>query len=71
MWTDPLAVLPSPHSSGSRALERRQFFYDDKSDLDAAIEKALRYGWKLLSRSHSSEKGHGADLVRPRMDKAA
>jgi len=31
----------------------------------------LRYGWKLLSRSYSSEKGHGADLVRPRMSKAA
>ena len=71
MWTDPLTVFPFQHPAGSQALEHRQFFYDDKNDLDDAIEKALRYGWKLLSRSYSSEKGHGADLVRARMSKAA
>ena len=71
MWTDPLAVFPSQHPAGSQALEHRQFLFDDKSELDGAIETALRYGWKLLSRSYSSEKGHGADLVRPRMNKAA
>jgi len=71
MWTDPLAVFPLQHPAGSQALEHRQFFFDAKNDLDVAVEKALRYGWRLLSRSYSSEKGHGADLVRPRMSKAA
>ena len=71
MWTDPPAVLPLQHPAGSQAQEHRQLFFDDKKDLDDAIETALRYGWKLLSRSYSSEKGHGADFVRSRMNKAA
>jgi hypothetical protein len=71
MWTDPLAVFPLQHPAASQPLEHRQLFFGAKNDLDAAIDKALRYGWKLLSRSYSSEKGHGADLVRPRMSKAA
>jgi len=71
MWTDPLVVCSAKHPAGSQALEHRQIFHDDKSHLDGAIETALRYGWKLLSRSFSSEKGHGADLVRSRMNKAA
>lgn len=71
MWTDPLAVFPLPQFAGNEALEHRQFFFDSKGDLDRAIETALRYGWKLLNRSYSSERGHGADLVRPRMSKAA
>jgi len=71
MWTDPLEAFPLSHPAGREALEHRQFYFDAKEDLDAAVEKALRYGWKLLSRSYSSEKGHGADLLRPRMNKAA
>lgn len=71
MWTDPLAVFPLQHPAESQALDHRQFFFDSKNDLDDAIDRALRYGWKLLSRSYSSEKGHGADLVRLRMNKAA
>ena len=71
MWTDPLAVFPLQHPAASQRLDHRQLFFDSKNDLDDAIDRALRYGWKLLSRSYSSEKGHGADLVRLRMNKAA
>lgn len=71
MWTDPLAVFPLKHPAESRALEHRQIFFDDKNDLDRAIDAASRYGWKLLSRSYSSEKGHGANLLRSRLDQAA
>ncbi|MCX7176832.1 MAG: hypothetical protein NT159_23530 [Proteobacteria bacterium] len=71
MWTDPPAVIPLQHSAENQALEHRQLIFDNKHDLDRAIETALRYGWTLLSRSYSSEKGHGADFVRSRMNKAA
>ena len=71
MWIDPLAVFPLEHQVGTHAVERRQIFFANKLELDRAIESALRYGWKLLNRSYSSEKGHGADLVRLRMNKAA
>lgn len=71
MWTDPPTVFPLESHAGSQTLERKQFFFDEKNELDRAIETAMRYGWKLLNRSYSSEKGHGADLVRARMNKAA
>ncbi|MFA6310229.1 MAG: hypothetical protein WCV99_04660 [Sterolibacterium sp.] len=71
MWTDPLAVFPLPQLAGSEALDHKQLSFDSKKDLDLAIETALRYGWKLLNRSYSSERGHGAALVRSRMSKAA
>lgn len=71
MWTDPLAAFPLTHPAQCQALEHRQIFFHDKDDLESAIETALRYGWKLLTRSYSSERGHGADLVRSHMNKAA
>lgn len=69
MWTDPLA--PRQYPVARQELEHRQMYFDHKSDLDGAIDTALRYGWKLLSRSYSSERGHGANLVRPRLNQAA
>lgn len=73
MWTDPLAAFPLTHPAGNLAqeLEYRQIFFDNKIDLERAIETTSRYGWRLLTRSYSSERGHGANLVRPRMHQAA
>ena len=71
MWTDPLTALPLKHPGDGQGLEHRRIFFGRKVDLDQAIERATRYGWKLLSRSYSSEKGHGADLLRARIIQAA
>lgn len=71
MWTDPLTAFPLQHPEDSQVLEHRQIYFDAKSDLDKAVETASRYGWILLSRTYSSEKGHGANLLRSRLNQAA
>lgn len=66
-----IAATAAQRRAGTPPPDRLRLCAADKGELDRAIEGEQRQGWVLVSRSYSMDDGHGAELVRTEMTKAA
>ena len=55
---------PSLSISAHMRSDQLHLVADDKPELDKMIQAEQGQGWFLVSRSYSSEDGHGATLIR-------
>lgn len=66
-----IAATAAQRRGGTPPPDRLRLCSTNKDELDRAVECEQRQGWVLVSRSYSMDDGHGAELVRKEMSKAA
>ena len=66
-----IAATAAQRRAGTPPPDRLRLAGADKGELDHVIELEQRQGWLLVSRSYSMDDGHGAELVRTELHKAA
>lgn len=66
-----IAPTAAQRRQGAQLPDRLRLVAADKGDLDRMISTEQRQGWLLVCRTHSMDDGHGAELVRTELHKAA
>ncbi|OIQ99046.1 hypothetical protein GALL_189600 [mine drainage metagenome] len=66
-----IAATAAQRRAGTPPPDRLRLCATNKNELDWAVESEQRQGWVLISRSYSMDDGHGAELMRKEMSKAA
>ncbi len=66
-----IAATSAQRRAGSPPPDRLRLCAVDKGELDRTVEAEQRQGWVLVSRSYSMDDGHGAELTRLEIIKAA